>query len=57
MNKQEIRGKKEQLEGQLRGAAGRATGDTTEQVKGKAQEIEGTVREAVGKTARKIDEE
>jgi uncharacterized protein YjbJ (UPF0337 family) len=57
MNKQEIKGKEEQIEGKLRGKAGAITGDTTEQVKGKAEEVTGSVREFVGKTARKIDEE
>jgi uncharacterized protein YjbJ (UPF0337 family) len=57
MNKQEIKGKNEQIEGKVRGEVGRITDDKTEQVKGKAEEIKGTVREAVGKAARKIDEE
>jgi uncharacterized protein YjbJ (UPF0337 family) len=57
MNKQEIKGKQEQVEGKVRGKVGAITGDTTEQVEGKAEEITGSVREFVGKTARKIDEE
>ena len=56
MNKQEIRGKNEQLEGKLRGEVGKITSNRTEQVKGKAEELKGSVRETIGRTARKIDE-
>jgi uncharacterized protein YjbJ (UPF0337 family)/regulator of replication initiation timing len=56
LNKQEVKGRQEQAEGKLRGAAGKKAGDWEEQVQGKAEEIKGTVREAVGRTARKIDE-
>ena len=57
MNKQEIKGKNEQLEGKIRGDVGKVAGNRTEQVKGKAEELKGTVREAIGRTARKIDQE
>jgi uncharacterized protein YjbJ (UPF0337 family) len=57
MNKQEIKGKKEQIEGRAREEVGVIAGDRTEQVKGEAEQVKGKVREAVGKAARKIDEE
>jgi uncharacterized protein YjbJ (UPF0337 family)/regulator of replication initiation timing len=56
LNKQEVKGRKEQAEGKLRGEVGKKAGDWEEQIKGKAEEVKGTVREAVGRTARKIDD-
>lgn len=53
MTTDEEKGKRKQVEGQIREGVGKVTGDKTEQVKGKIQQVEGKVQEEIGKVKRK----
>jgi uncharacterized protein YjbJ (UPF0337 family) len=52
-NDTEEKGKRKQVEGQLREGVGNLTGNKTEQIKGKIQQIEGKVQEEIGKAKKK----
>lgn len=53
MSKDEEKGKRKQVEGQVRQDVGKITGNKTEQVKGKIQQVEGKVQEEIGKHKKK----
>jgi uncharacterized protein YjbJ (UPF0337 family) len=59
MNKDQVRGKVENLKGRAKEAAGAITGNKETQAEGTVERIKGAVREKVGQikndTARKID--
>ena len=59
MNKDQVRGKVENLKGRAKEAAGALTGNKETQAEGTVERIKGAVREKVGQiksdTARKID--
>lgn len=49
MNKDEVKGKGKQMEGQIREGVGKLTGNKTEQAKGKVEQVEGKAQQEVGK--------
>ncbi len=49
MNKDEVKGKGKQIEGQIREGVGKLTGNKTEQAKGKVEQVEGKAQQEVGK--------
>jgi uncharacterized protein YjbJ (UPF0337 family) len=53
MSDDEKKGKRKQVEGQVREDVGKLTGNKTEQVKGKIQQVEGKVQEEIGKLKKK----
>jgi uncharacterized protein YjbJ (UPF0337 family) len=53
MSNDEVKGKRKQIEGQIREDVGKLTGNKTEQVKGKIKQVEGKVQEEIGKAKRK----
>jgi uncharacterized protein YjbJ (UPF0337 family) len=53
MNKDEVKGKGKQIEGQIREGVGKLTGNETEQVKGKVEQVEGKAQQEIGKVRRK----
>jgi uncharacterized protein YjbJ (UPF0337 family) len=52
-NDDQEKGKRKQVEGQVREGVGRLTGNKTEQVKGKIQQVEGKVQEEIGNIKKK----
>ncbi|OYV95132.1 MAG: hypothetical protein B7Z68_07410 [Acidobacteria bacterium 21-70-11] len=54
MKKQEARGKAKKVQGRVKEAVGKATGDRELERKGARQRAEGAVQEGVGKARRKI---
>ena len=53
MNKQEAKGKREQVTGKVREEIGKFTNNKTEQLKGKIEQAEGKIREGIGKVQQK----
>ena len=53
MSNDEEKGKRKQVEGQIREGVGKLTGDKSEQIKGKIQQVEGKVQEEIGKVKKK----
>jgi uncharacterized protein YjbJ (UPF0337 family) len=47
-----IKGKAEQVQGQIREGVGKMTGNKTEQVKGKIEQVEGKAQQEIGKVKR-----
>ncbi len=53
MNKQELKGKGEQMKGKIREEVGKLTGNKTEQLRGKIEQTKGKAREKIGRLNRK----
>ena len=56
MNKDELKGKGEKIEGQAKGAIGAATGDKAKEAEGLGDRFRGAVREKVGEAKEKIEQ-
>ena len=54
MRQQEVRGKAKKIQGRVKEAVGKLTGDSALERKGARQRAEGTIQEGVGKGRRKI---
>ncbi len=53
MNKQELKGKGEQVKGRIRQGVGKLTGNRAEQLRGKIEQTKGKAREKIGRIERK----
>jgi uncharacterized protein YjbJ (UPF0337 family) len=56
MKQQEVRGKAKKVQGRVKEAVGKVTGDRALERKGAGQRAEGAVQEGVGKARRKVGE-
>lgn len=56
MDKEEIKGKGEQLKGDVKKSVGRATGNDRLEAEGTADKLEGHVREGLGTVRRKTND-
>jgi uncharacterized protein YjbJ (UPF0337 family) len=56
MSKEEVKGIKKQIHGEIRDQVGKLTNDREEQVKGKIEKVQGKTQEAIGKAKRKSEE-
>lgn len=56
MKKQEVRGKAKKVQGRVKEAVGKATGNSALERKGARERAEGAVQQGVGKARRKVGE-
>lgn len=56
MNRDELEGKKENLKGRIKEAAGTLTGNENLESEGADERVEGEAREQIGKATRKVGE-
>ena len=57
MNKDEIKGKVQNLKGRAKQAAGAMSGDHRVEAEGSVERLKGAAQEAIGKAKRRVNEE